>query len=267
MFSVKIFVLNQAFYSMNVFLKQFWTKVNQILSISDGYYFLDNIICIHDLKSPTIHQICQLPKTRGATLFALDMQRTESLTGEKNTVVRLCVVVKRKLQLYYWKEKVKKFEDFLDELTVPDIPKELAWYAVNIQSLLIFHSVLIQFCFQFYWVILNRMTQKFLLLCCRCGETLVLGFRSLSYTLMDFNGTIKELFPTGKSPEPSITKLSDTSFALGKDSQSIIMDTKGDLVQHNPIKWSDSPCAIGIIFYSCLKITNFLQLKNLNGEI
>lgn len=165
----------------------------------------DNIICIHDLKSPTIHQICQLPKTRGATLFALDMQKQESLTGKKNTTVRLCVAVKRKLQLYYWKEKIKSFEDFLKtELTVSDIPRQLAW----------------------------------------CGETLVLGFRSFSYTLMDFNGVIKELFPTGKSPEPSVTKLSNTSFALGKDSQSIIMDTKGDLVQNNPIKWSDFPSEI-----------------------
>lgn len=66
---------------------------------------------------------------------------------------------------------------------------------------------------------------------------------------MDFNGTIKELFPTGKSPEPSVTKLSNTSFALGKDSQSIIMDTKGDLVQNNPIKWSDSPSAIGTFLF------------------
>ena len=76
---------------------------------------------------------------------------------------------------------------------------------------------------------------------------------------MDLNGTIKELFPTGKSPEPSITKLSDSSFALGKDSQSIIMDTEGDLVQHNPIKWSDSPCAIGIIFYFIYEIIKFFQ--------
>jgi len=80
----------------------------------------------------------------------------------------------------------------------------------------------------------------------RCGETLILGFRGLSYTIFDLNDKPKELFPTGKSPEPSITKLSDSSFVLGKDSQSFIMDTKGELVQHNPVKWSDAPNAIGI---------------------
>lgn len=99
----------------------------------------------------------------------------------------------------------------------------------------------------------------------RCGETLVLGFRSFSYTLMDFNGVIKELFPTGKSPEPSVTKLSNTTFALGKDSQSIIMDTKGDLVQNNPIKWSDFPSEIGInllIKFQLLKKQEFSTIFN-----
>ncbi|XP_031786961.1 vam6/Vps39-like protein [Nasonia vitripennis] len=174
----------------------------------------DNIVCIHDLNSTNLNQIGQLQKTRGATLFALDIQRHENIAGEVNTVVTLCVAVKRKLQLYYWKEKKKTFEEFFGvevavtdmprELSVPDIPRELAW----------------------------------------CGETLVLGFRGFSYTLMDFQGKAKELFPTGKSPEPSITKLSDNSFVLGKDSQSVIMDTNGELIQHNPVKWSDLPSAL-----------------------
>lgn len=163
----------------------------------------DNVVCIHDLNTLNFQQVCQLPKTRGATLFTLNVQSPHSLTGEKNTVVRLCVAVKRKLQLYYWKGK--KFEEFKDfELTVSDIPRELSW----------------------------------------CGETLILGFRGLSYTILELNGKSKELFPTGKSPEPSVTKLSDSSFVLGKDSQAFIMDTKGELVQHNPVKWSDTPSVI-----------------------
>lgn len=174
------------------------------------------------MNSTNLNQISQLQKTRGATLFALDIQHHETMTGEKNTVVRLCVAVKRKLQLYYWKERTKTFEEFFgkkpdlagsdyflatssQELIAPEVPRELAW----------------------------------------CGETLVLGFRGISYTLMDFQGKAKELFPTGKSPEPSITKLSDNSFVLGKDSQSVIMDTNGELIQHNPVKWSDLPGALG----------------------
>ncbi|KAL0117844.1 hypothetical protein PUN28_008917 [Cardiocondyla obscurior] len=181
-------------------------RINQIDVVPEYNLLIiltDNIVCIHDLNSPNFQQICQLSKTRGATLFTLDVQSTESLTGKKNTVVRLCVAVKRKLQLYYWKGK--KFEEFKDfEITVPDIPRQLSW----------------------------------------CGEKLILGFRGLSYMIYDLNDKPKELFPTGKSPEPSITKLSDSFFVLGKDSQSVVMDTRGELVQHNTVKWSDTPNAI-----------------------
>lgn len=90
------------------------------------YFCTDSVVCVHDLNSPNLQQICQLQKTRGATLFTLNVQRAESLTGETNTVVRLCVAVKRKLQLYYWKGN--QFNEFKDDLTVPDIPRELAWY-------------------------------------------------------------------------------------------------------------------------------------------
>ncbi|XP_053974319.1 vam6/Vps39-like protein [Hylaeus volcanicus] len=163
----------------------------------------DNIVCVHDLNSPNFQQIYQLPKTRGATLFTLAIQSTECSTSNKNTVVHLCVAVKRKLQFYC--SIGKKFEELKKfELSVPDIPRELAW----------------------------------------CGESLILGFRGLSYTILTMDEKPKELFPTGKSPEPSITKLSDDSFVLGKDSQSFVMDTKGELVQHNPVKWSDTPSAI-----------------------
>lgn len=132
----------------------------------------------------------------------MDVQRAGSLTG-----VRLCVAVKRKLQLYYWKANNNQFEDLGDEtrneISLSDVPRELAW----------------------------------------CGETLIVGFHGLSYTLINLDGKTEELFPTGKPPKPSITKLSNSSFALGKDSQSIIMNTTGDLIQHNPVKWTDSPTA------------------------
>jgi len=96
---------------------------------------------------------------------------------------------------------------------------------------------------------------------------LILGFRGLSYTIFDLHGKAKELFPTGKSPEPNITKLSDSSFVLGKDSQSFIMDTKGELVQHNPVKWSDTPNAIGsenefIIYFLFFKFSLIKSIFN-----
>ncbi|XP_063978335.1 vam6/Vps39-like protein isoform X3 [Diachasmimorpha longicaudata] len=193
-------------YSKN-FSKKKIVQVDVVPEFNLLILLTDDIICVHDLNSINIQQINQLPKTKGATLFALDIQEAESLTGEKNAVVRLCVAVKRKLQLYYWKGRENQFKDLgaesRNELSLPDVPKELAW----------------------------------------CGETLIVGFHGISYTLISLEGKTKELFPTGKPPKPSITKLSDSSFALGKDSQSIIMDTFGELIQHNPVKWTDSPSA------------------------
>ena len=107
------------------------------------------------------------------------------------------------------------------------------------------------------------IVKKFKIKCFRCGETLVLGFRGFSYTLLNLNGVTKELFPTGKSPEPSITKLSDNTFALGKDSQSIFMDTNGELIQHNPVKWSDSPSVIGSLQYIMTFFLVFYSKMNL----
>ncbi|XP_074111680.1 vacuolar protein sorting 39 [Cotesia typhae] len=188
-------------YSKN-FSKKRIVQVDVVPEYSLLILLTDDIICVHDLNSVNIQQINQLSKTKGATLFALDVQRAGSLTG-----VRLCVAVKRKLQLYYWKANNNQFEDLGDEsrneISLSDVPRELAW----------------------------------------CGETLIVGFHGLSYTLINLDGKTKELFPTGKPPKPSITKLSNSSFALGKDSQSIIMNTTGDLIQHNPVKWTDSPIA------------------------
>ena len=53
------------------------------------------------------------------------MQRQTSLTGEIAVTVRLCVVVKRKLQLYYWKNR--EFREFGPDLSVPDVPRTVGW--------------------------------------------------------------------------------------------------------------------------------------------
>lgn len=42
-----------------------------------------------------------------------------------NTVVRLCVAVKRQLQVYHWKGK--DFLDHSENIDLPDIPRTLVW--------------------------------------------------------------------------------------------------------------------------------------------
>lgn len=47
------------------------------------------------------------------------------MTGESNSVVHLCVAVRRKLQLYYGKNG--EFKKHLFDFTIPDVPKVMAW--------------------------------------------------------------------------------------------------------------------------------------------
>uniref|UniRef100_A0AAZ3RG31 CNH domain-containing protein n=1 Tax=Oncorhynchus tshawytscha TaxID=74940 RepID=A0AAZ3RG31_ONCTS len=78
-----------------------------------------NNIHVHDLL--TFQQITVVSKARGATLFACHLQQSPS--GEAQ--LRMCVAVKKKLQLYYWKDR--EFHELQGDFAAPDIPKSMAW--------------------------------------------------------------------------------------------------------------------------------------------
>jgi hypothetical protein len=44
-----------------------------------------------------------------------------------------------------------------------------------------------------------------------------------------------------------VTKLTDNTFALSKDSKTILMNTHGEAIQNVPVKWKETPEAIGKI--------------------
>ncbi|XP_071441568.1 vam6/Vps39-like protein [Hetaerina americana] len=185
--------------------KMFSKKPIQQMAVVPEYQLLislsDNVISVHDITTINFSLISTIQRTKGASIFSLDIKRCQSLTGETAVTVRLCVAVKRKLQLFYWKNGT--FNDLREDLCLPDIPKSLVW----------------------------------------CEETICIGFKG-EYCLLQITGEQKDLFPTGKNLKPSITRLSDDSLALGKDSQTILMDTKGTPAQKFPIKWSDVPAHI-----------------------
>lgn len=54
-------------------------------------------------------------------MFTCDLQHTE--TGEE--VLRMCVAVRKKLQLYFWKDR--EFHELQGDFSVPDVPKSMAW--------------------------------------------------------------------------------------------------------------------------------------------
>ncbi|XP_049943822.1 vam6/Vps39-like protein [Schistocerca serialis cubense] len=188
--------------------KNFSKKPIQQLAVVPDYQILvslsDNVICVHDMNAINFPTMTTVHRTKGATLFALDIKKYTSLTGETTVAVRMCVAVKRRLQLFYWKNG--SFLDLRDDVIVSDIPRALAW----------------------------------------CDETICVGFKG-EYCLVQLSnstGTQQELFPMGKHQEPSVTKLSNGIFALGKDQQSIFMTTTATPAYKHAVKWSDVPVAI-----------------------
>lgn len=85
----------------------------------------DGVITVHDMTIFNFPLLFTINKTRGASLFSLDNQKTTSLTGEEVCTLRMCVVVKRRLQLFYWKNR--NFHELGGDLCVPDVPRALAW--------------------------------------------------------------------------------------------------------------------------------------------
>lgn len=83
----------------------------------------DNIINVHELS--TFGQITCLSKTKGATLFAIGVQRTTSLSGEVACTLRLSVAIKRKIQTYYWKNR--DFMDLQPDFNMYDVPRDMVW--------------------------------------------------------------------------------------------------------------------------------------------
>ncbi|XP_001853245.2 vam6/Vps39-like protein [Culex quinquefasciatus] len=90
-----------------------------IFSLSDG------VVNVHDYSRHGFPLIHTAQKTKGATVFALDVKKSKSLTGELIVLVRLAVAAKRKLQCYYWKQNT--LLEFGNDIDLNDVPKTIAW--------------------------------------------------------------------------------------------------------------------------------------------
>uniref|UniRef100_A0A665WC49 VPS39 subunit of HOPS complex n=1 Tax=Echeneis naucrates TaxID=173247 RepID=A0A665WC49_ECHNA len=101
--------------------KNFSKKIQQLYVVSQYKILvslLENNIHVHDLL--TFQQITVVSKAKGATLFACDLQ-----VSYREERLRMCVAVKKKLQLYYWKDR--EFYELQSDFAAPDIPKSMAW--------------------------------------------------------------------------------------------------------------------------------------------
>ncbi|KAI4463649.1 cnh domain containing [Holotrichia oblita] len=167
----------------------------------------DNFIQVHDINGINFPVVQQIENSKGASLFALNIQHHKTMSGENVAVVRMCVAVKRRLYLYYWKKP--EFVLFANsDVTLKDIPKTLVW-----------------------------------------GEqTVCVGYKGeycLHKVLQSKDDGQQDLFTTGsRSSEPCLTKITDTSFALGRENQTVVVNDKGSAEKSKVLKWSDTPTGL-----------------------
>jgi hypothetical protein len=59
------------------------------------------------------------------------------------------------------------------------------------------------------------------------------------------DGSLKDLFPTGKQLEPTVMRLTDDRLALGRDEMTIFIDSDGNPTQKYALTWTDIPGVMG----------------------
>uniref|UniRef100_A0A7N6A2E0 CNH domain-containing protein n=1 Tax=Anabas testudineus TaxID=64144 RepID=A0A7N6A2E0_ANATE len=96
--------------------KNFSKKIQQLKYVKTLVSFQQNIVTV---TSPVIPFMLSDFMHCKFCLFRL--QKTNS--GEER--LRMCVAVKKKLQLYYWKDR--EFHELQGDFGAPDIPKSMAW--------------------------------------------------------------------------------------------------------------------------------------------
>ncbi|XP_055309525.1 vam6/Vps39-like protein [Sitodiplosis mosellana] len=107
------------------FSKKPITQIDVIPEYQLLFSLTDGLVSIHDIARHNFPVVHSNSNTKGAMLFALNVNRTTALTGETALVVRLCVVIKRQLQFWYWKHD--KLLQYREPIQLDDSPKAVVW--------------------------------------------------------------------------------------------------------------------------------------------
>ncbi|XP_022914524.1 vam6/Vps39-like protein [Onthophagus taurus] len=189
--------------------KSFSKKAIQQIEIVPHHDLLiclsDNIIQVHNTKEVSFPVVQQIESSKGASFFALHTQVQTSLTGETVSLVRMCIAIKRKLHLFYLKKNnFTAFEN--STVNLKDLPKTIIW----------------------------------------CGETICVGYKN-EYCLYTLNSKDKpqDLFTTGsRSTEPCLVKITENTFAVGRENQTVVVNDHGSAATSKVLKWSDTPTGL-----------------------
>lgn len=137
-------------------------------------------------------------------MYVEHFQREKSLTGGGAVLVRMAVVVKRKLQLYYLKNN--EFMQLGEDINLSEVPRSVIW---SQESLCIGYK----------------------------GEYALVELTENKHSeLFPTSGS--------RSSEPCMVKVSEKAYALCRDSQTVFVNVKGETEITTALRWSDVPLAL-----------------------
>lgn len=107
------------------FSKKPVTQIDVVPELQLLFSLTDGLVSVHDIARHGFPVIHSNQNTKGATLFALKLDRFVSSTGEVALVAWLCVVIKRQLQFWFWKND--QLKEYLKPIQLDDTPKAIVW--------------------------------------------------------------------------------------------------------------------------------------------
>ncbi|KAF2497414.1 hypothetical protein BU16DRAFT_446586, partial [Lophium mytilinum] len=200
-------------------------EANILVSLSDNY------VSIHDLQTYALQE--RLERTRGAATFAVTSNIVKDpSTGIPSIVSRLAVAVKRKIILWTWQDM--ELSDEASELTLIASVKSLTWATgTKIVAGMDPGFVMVDIESQEISDI-NRPGAP--------GEAGGQGgtrFGAVTSSGMGYMGMGSWV------PKPMATRLGEGQMLLGKDVNTLFIDTDGNALDKRQFPWASAPEAIG----------------------
>lgn len=162
----------------------------------------DGIVSVHGLSDSlsTLNGF-NIAKSKGALQFVYDLQKVATVTNEYQYPLRLCILLKRRLLLFYWKHNAFCEFEGCAEIPLPDTPRSLAW----------------------------------------CKESICIGYKHEYHLLPIGGKSKQLFTVDSRYFEPFVGCLEENRLMLSKGEKTFLFNHLGAPVLTYPLSWSGSP--------------------------
>lgn len=88
------------------------------------------------------------------------------------------------------------------------------------------------------------------------GNSLMVGLKKEYLLVHEDSGEITDIFKTGTNQEPSITRLPNNEFLLGKDEISIFVGLNSKPTRQYGLRWSEQPVDLDLVAPYAVALTS-----------